>query len=73
MNLNKLDNDMMVELNERVFKQAGYKLENPCFLIQSHHLHNTQTRNYKETLVGQKEHNDNKDVVPPPYQWVNPI
>jgi len=55
------------------FKQAGYKLENPCFLIQSHHLHNTQTRNYKETLVGQKEHKDNKDVVPPPYQWVNPI
>ena len=55
------------------FKQAGYKLENPCFLIQSHHLHNTQTRNYKETMVGQKEHNDNKDVVPPPYQWVNPI
>jgi hypothetical protein len=55
------------------FKQAGYKLENPCFLIQSHHLHNTQTRNYKETLVGQEEHKNNKDVVPPPYQWVNPI
>ncbi len=55
------------------FKQAGYKLENPCFLIQSHHLHNTQTRNYKETLVGQEEHKHNKDVVPPPYEWVNPI
>jgi len=55
------------------FKQAGYKLENPCFLIQSHHLHNTQIRNYKETLVGQKEHKNNKDVVPPPYEWVTPI
>ena len=55
------------------FKQAGYKLENPCFLIQSHHLHNTQTRNYKETLVGQEEHKNNKDVVPPPYEWVTPI
>ena len=55
------------------FKNAGYKLENPCFLIRTHHLHNTQKRNYKETLVGEEEHKNNKDVVPPPYQWVNPI
>ncbi|MBE9490657.1 MAG: hypothetical protein IMY67_10215 [Bacteroidetes bacterium] len=55
------------------FKNAGYKLENPCFLIRSHHLHNTNKRNYKETLVGQEGHSDNKDVIPPPYEWVQPV
>ena len=55
------------------FKNAGYKLENPCHLIKSYHLHNIKKRNYKETLVGEEEHKTNKDVIPPPYAWVDPL
>jgi len=55
------------------FKNKGYNLRNPCNLIKTYHVHNTNVRNYKETLVGQKEHNENKDVVEKPYYYVNPI
>ena len=54
------------------FKNAGYNLKNPCNLIKSIHLHETNTRNYNQTFVGTPEHEKNKDVVPPPYLYVYP-
>jgi len=55
------------------FKNKGFILRNPCSIIKTYHTHNTNIRNYKETLVGQKEHINNKDVVEKPYYYVNPI
>jgi hypothetical protein len=55
------------------FKNKGFILRNPCSLIKTYHVHNTNVRNYKETLVGQKDHINNKDVVEKPYYYVNPI
>lgn len=53
-------------------KNAGYTLTNDCDLIQSIHVHETRKRNYKQTFVGTKEHDENKEVVPPPYLYVYP-
>jgi len=53
-------------------KNAGYSLTNDCNLIQSVHVHETKKRNYKQTFVGTKEHEENKEVVPPPYFYVYP-
>ena len=53
-------------------KNVGYSLTNDCNLIQSVHVHETKKRNYKQTFVGSKEHEENKEVVPPPYLYVYP-
>ena len=53
-------------------KNVGYTLTNDCDFLQSVHLHETKKRNYTETFVGTKEHNENKEVVPPPYLYVYP-
>ena len=53
-------------------KNVGYSLTNDCNLIQSVHVHETKKRNYKQTFVGTKEHEENKEVVPPPYFYVYP-
>ncbi len=54
------------------FKNSGYDLTNDCDLIQSIHVHETKKRNYTQTFVGTKEHDENKEVVPPPYFYVYP-
>ena len=69
-NLGKLgcDNRIAWELQNK-----GYELENPCGLVRTIHVHGSQKRNYKQTVVGQTGHNENSDVIPSPYAYVNPI
>jgi hypothetical protein len=54
------------------FKNVGYTLTNNCDLIHSIHVHETRKRNYTQTFVGTKEHEENKEVIPPPYFYVYP-
>ena len=55
------DNRIAYEINK-----AGYNSINPCSVIKSYHVHESNIRNYLD------DNGNRKDVVPPPYLLVNP-